>query len=415
MSRANVAMIHYSCPPVIGGVEFIMQGHARILADHGHRVRIIVGKGEVFDRRVQVIKMPEMDSTGELNQRVNEQLRAGQVTPEFHELRDRALERIKESLKEMDVCLIHNILTMHFNMPLTAALFELIEEGFNERRYIVWCHDATLLNPDYTLPRKDNYPWNLLSRAAEGAQYVVISRLRQRQFAELFSVEEEKFRVIPDGIDHQSFLGLSDQAWDIFKRLDLIEDDLVMLFPSRILKRKNFELGIRIVKGLTEERVKGKLLITAPPDPHNLESMKYYRFLHHLVKEEGVEGRVIFMSDLEDGEGGQVRVGYKLLTDLYSMVDMLLITSVQEGFGIPLLEAGLKRLPIACSHIAPLPEVGADNVLYFELDEDPKRIVRRIIDFLSRQPTVAMFKRVMKNHSWEAIYRNHLAELLEAG
>ena len=44
----NVAILHYSCPPVIGGVEEIVRQQASLLCRHYHPVKVIAGSGSQF-------------------------------------------------------------------------------------------------------------------------------------------------------------------------------------------------------------------------------------------------------------------------------------------------------------------------------------------------------------------------------
>ncbi len=76
------------------------------------------------------------------------------------------------------------------------------------------------------------------------------------------------------------------------------------------------------------------------------------------------------------------------------------------------MEAASKKLPIACSNIAPFTEVTKEYTLFFNLKDDPYEIAQRIIDFLNSQPTYQLFKKIMKTYSWEAIYENYLKELV---
>lgn len=50
---------------------------------------------------------------------------------------------------------------------------------------------------------------------------------------------------------------------------------------------------------------------------------------------------------------------------LYHSAKGLIFPSLYEGFGIPLLEAMQSGIPVACSKVTSLPEIGGDAVLYF--------------------------------------------------
>ena len=58
----NIALLHYSAPPVIGGVESVIGHHARLMARAGHTVRVIAGRGEQADPQVDFILIPLLDS-----------------------------------------------------------------------------------------------------------------------------------------------------------------------------------------------------------------------------------------------------------------------------------------------------------------------------------------------------------------
>ena len=58
----NVALLHYSAPPIVGGVESVLGYHARLMADAGHQVRIVAARGEQTDPRIPFIHVPLTDS-----------------------------------------------------------------------------------------------------------------------------------------------------------------------------------------------------------------------------------------------------------------------------------------------------------------------------------------------------------------
>jgi len=406
----RVAILHYSYPPVIGGVEFIIQGHAEILAKNGCRVKIITAKGETRHKNIQIDLIPEIGSGWPENKLLAEELKQGIVSERFQRLRRIIYPKVKHSLEGINICIIHNVMTMHFNLALTSILDEIINELHGKIRFYLWCHDATLMNPDYSVGDPGQYPWNLLRKFKQNATYIAISQWRKKQFSQLFGVSEDLIRVIPNGIDIKSFLRLSDSLWKMACDKKIFDDELVMFFPSRILKRKNYELAIEITKELVILGKKCRLLITAPPDPHNPNAIKYYSYLHDLVEKMELKDYVLFLSDLMGRYG--LDIGYQELQDLYKISDLLLITSSQEGFGIPLLEAGAMKIPIACSDIPPLLEITRDKALLFKLDDKPSYIAKQIIEFLDTQSTHPMFRQIVSKFSWEAIYRNYLKDLV---
>ena len=409
-SGKKIAILHYSYPPVIGGVEFIIQGHAEILTKNGCRVKIITAKGESRHKNIKIELIPEIGSGWSETKILTEELEQGIVSKRFQRLRKIIYTKIKHSLEEVNICIIHNVMTMHFNLVLTSILDEIIDELHRRIRFYLWCHDATLMNPDHSVGDPDQYPWNLLRKFKQNATYITISQWRKKQFSQLFGVSEDLIKVIPNGINIKSFLRLSDSLWKMACDKKIFDDELVMFFPSRILKRKNYELAIEITKELIILDKKCRLLITACPDPHNPMAKKYYSYLHDLVEKMELKGHILFLSDLMARYG--LDIGYQELQDLYKICDLLLITSSQEGFGIPLLEAGAMKLPIACSDIPPLSEIVRDKALLFRLDDKPSYIAKQIIEFLDIQPTYPMFRQVISNSSWEAIYQNYLKDLV---
>ena len=54
------------------------------------------------------------------------------------------------------------------------------------------------------------------------------------------------------------------------------------------------------------------------------------------------------------------------LEGLYRAATCFVFPSLAEGFGLPVLEAMVRGVPVACSRIGPLEEVASDAASYFE-------------------------------------------------
>jgi glycosyltransferase involved in cell wall biosynthesis len=389
VSIPRIAIVHYTCSPVIGGVEIVTEAHARLFADHGIPVVVVAGRGERFDPRVPVEIIPEirassMPATG------------------FEKTKRVTVGRMSEILSGAEVCIVHNALTMHFNLPLTAALNEIAAEG--RVGFVGWTHDIAAVNPWYADKIGSEYPWSLLRGPVTGGKYVTISELRRGELGALFRIDPAAIEVIPNGIYAERFAGMTDAGMRLFERHGLTEDDIVMLYPARIVRRKNIELAIRITRAVNARGRRAHLLVTGAPDPHNTDANEYFRSLEALTDELRLEDRVLFLGGIESD----------LLSDLYQLADLLLFPTKQEGFGIPVLEAGAAHLPVACSRIEPLTDIAGDGVCYLDLEDTPERMAKIIIDYLDWCDCEPLYERVMENYTWQAIYEKHLAPLVQS-
>ncbi len=414
-SAMRIAILHYACPPVLGGVESILSTHARLLARAGHRPFLLAGRGEPRSVGLQGTIIPELDSRHPDILRVQKALLKGEDGAEqaFEEWVGRICTLLVDALGEADACIVHNAFTMHKNLALTVALWRLVETGQGARRWIAWCHDLAWANPLYDEELCPRRPWTLLRTALPGVTYVAVSEQRRQEMAALFGVQAASIEVVPNGIDPAVFLPTSADMLALQKEVRWAERDWVFLAPVRITRRKNLELGIEIMACLRDLGHRPLLLVTGPPGPHNVRSGEY---LHELLARRsalGLDGEVIFLA-VEGGGGRGMQVSDALLDQLYWWCDALLITSTQEGFGLPIIEAGLVRLPIFCTDIPVLREVGGNHPVYFRPDDPPDRIAAVIVDTLSRSDVAAMRRRVLKTYSWDVVFQQGLMRVLMA-
>ncbi len=401
LSGRSIGIIHYSCPPVIGGAEFIVEAQARWLHRYGADVEVLVGKGGQFHEDINVTVLKHLGSDYPEKEKVENALESGDQSL-FDQAKEKCKEILLPRLQSCDTWLVHNLYTMPFNLPATAALFELAEE--TPIQLIPWIHDIAWLDDRYETP--DRYPYNLLASPVDTDCYVAISDLRAQQLHSILG-EQPAIETIHDGIEFYEFQELDPAVSAIYRSHKMYLDDVIAIYPARIVERKNFELALDIVHHLKKIGYSVHFIITGPPDPHNPDSMQYFEELKQLRCELDLEDDVIFCYELENPETGDpLKISFNRMRQFYRLCDMLLMTSLQEGFGLPLLEAGLSKTLICCSNISPLPEVGGKAPVYFELDEHPSIIAYDIYQKLETQASVKLQRRVRKKFTWPAIFEN---------
>ncbi len=333
----RIAIVHYSKPPVIGGVERVIGEQAAALGALGHEVR--------------VWSADEFAAHG-----FGKPARRG---------------------SSIDVVIVHNVFTMPFDLAWTHELIGL-SESRPDIRWINWVHDVRWSG---RIPR---------------AVHVAVSEHRKSEYAR---VTKEKIHVIPNGVDAAKVLGLTERV----ASLSLENAGLVLLQPTRFVRRKNIELGLRVLAELPGDTL---YLVTAAPDPHQKDGVRYFRELKKLARALGVARRVLFLGEKSVLSDDDVR-------GLYQMADVLFFPSTQEGYGLPLIEAALHGVPVFCSDIPAHREVAAEGATFFRLTSSPRGIARKVkTDAFVRARTQRRV--LMARLGWERITREMLDPLLSA-
>lgn len=318
-----IAILHYSKPPVIGGVERVIGEQSAALRQLGHEVEIL-------------------------------------TRAEWH-------------MAPWDAVIVHNVFTMPFDLAWTKKLVALTRSR-PDICWINWVHDVRW--------------WAEVPQAI----HVAVSEFRRQDYA---MVTDEPIHVIPNGCDSAAVLGLTDRV----RELNLEHESLVLLQPTRFVRRKNIELGLQLLVELPE----ALYIVTAAPDPHQSDGAKYFRELKKLAKDLGVLKRVCFLGEKAPLTDNDVR-------SLYHMADLLFLPSTQEGYGLPLIEGALHGVPVFCSSIPAHREV-AVGATFFKLTTSPKTLARKIRSNAAVQTRQAQ-RSMMARLAWTRIVKEMLEPLL---
>ncbi len=403
----HIALLHYSAPPVVGGVESVIAHQARCIAAIGHDVRIIAGRGEQTDPAVRFIRIPLADSRDERVLRVKAQLDQGEVGDEFEALREALAVELQRATHGVDVLIAHNVCSLNKNLALTAALRTLSgTPGFP--RLILWHHDLAWTTPRYLTELHDGYPWDLLKTAWPGVKQVVVSELRREELSDLMKISLDAISVVPNGLDLARFHKLEAQTRAFVQHMRLTQSDLVLLLPVRVTPRKNIELALRTLAELQRDFNRPVLIVTGPLGPHNPKNVDYFESLRAIRAELELEDAAYFLAELSDQF-----LPDEVISDFYRLADVLFFPSREEGFGLPMLEAAMSHMPIFCSDIAPLRALGDDDVCYFSPDADPRQLAALITRRLHDDDAFRNASRVRRRFTWEQVCAQYIAPLLQ--
>ncbi len=409
----KIAILHTSAPPVVGGVETTIQAHAWQLHHAGFPLVVITGTGDPaeFPQSAEFFRIDELDPQHPEIQKAHQLLNQGHVPADFTVLVERIANALERILADCDHVMVHNAFTQAVNLPLTAALHSLIARG-KICHVIAWCHDLAWSRADQHSSLFHAYPWNLLKTYRREVTYVAISLQRQREFCEVFETTLENVKVIYEGVDPVVLYGLSAEGAALLERLQVFDSDLILLMPVRITPDKNIEYAIEVVAWLKSLEIRPKLILTGPPDQHDAKWMAYYQELLRLRAQMRVENEIRFV--YESGITAEpYRIPRSVVAELFRVCDIMFMPSHQEGFGLPVLEAGLAGIPVVSTPVPAAVEIGFEDMFVFSLSTDPAILAEQILNWAEENPEYRLRCRVRQNYTWPVIFRRDILPLLQ--
>lgn len=406
----RIALLHYASPPTVGGVESVIARQARGLADLNYPVRIITGSGAAFDPRIETRVEPLFGSRHADVLRVKQELDGGIVSPAYEALVNHLAATLAGMLADCAACIVHNVHTMNKNLPLTAALAR-VQAAYPALRMIAWCHDLAWTNPQYLPELHPGEPWDLLRQVWANTVYVTVSEPRRVELADLLHLSPDQIHVITAGVDPAEFFQWTATTRQLEATYRLLDSDGILLLPARLTRRKNIALALHILAAMRAQSAADyRLIVTGPPGPHNPANPGYLGELLDLRGQLRLQDAAHFLYEMTDPP---LIPDDTTMANLYQLADALLFTSEQEGFGIPLLEAGLTGLPVFCSDIPPFRQTGQADVSYFELDAPPQAIATQVLTGLTASGSARLRVRVRQQYRWQRIIEDQLLPLLE--
>jgi glycosyltransferase involved in cell wall biosynthesis len=357
----RLCLLHYTKPPVPGGVERVLGELGGALRELGHEV-------DLWDR---------------------EDWRRGLAEAGPDGLRRR-----------WAAVLVHNVFTMPFDLEWTRELTAFSRE-WPELVWVNWVHDVAAVNPAYAA-----LGW---AEPPPRARHVAVSGPRADEWAAVAGLERDEVTVIPNGFDPRIETGLTDRMQTLADEAGLWTADLVLAHPARFVRRKRIETGVRLVAELRGGGLDARLVVTGAPDPHQADGAAYHAELRELAERLGAAERVVFA-----GEGGPL--DREDVSALLALSDALFFPSSSEGYGLPPQEAVLRRLPVWCSDLPVHREVlGGCEARFFPVETDPRELAIELAEWARARPWQAARRRLMRERDWRRLCKERLEPLLPAG
>ncbi len=202
-------------------------------------------------------------------------------------------------------------------------------------------HDLLPLFFPAEYPRQQYYFRSLVPRVLRSSRVLVAdSESTRRDITQSYGIAPDKIRVVYPGYDPDTY---SANGSDRPLRSG---EGSYLLYVGNLLPHKNL-LSLLDALAILRRRRRARLIIRGDGQP------AYARAVRERVETLGLGDLVSFQGYAAEGA----------LRDLYAGAVCLVLPSLREGFGLPVLEAMACGTPVITSSSSSLPEVGGDAAL----------------------------------------------------
>lgn len=212
----------------------------------------------------------------------------------------------------------------------------------------------------------------------------------KKQIAHFTGIKEDKLRVVFEGPG--SNIGLSPAVGLAALQLPLISKKYILHVGS-FFKRKNLPALVHAFAQLKRSGYADLKLVLAGPLPNNV-SDNDHQMVINAIEQENLQSDVIITGYLSD----------EAIAVLYQNALLYVFPSINEGFGIPVLDAFAHSLPVVVANNSCLPEVGGDAVITFDpFDvDDIASTIRKVLNSEELQKEmISKGHERLKEFSWQ--------------
>ncbi|UCD90731.1 MAG: glycosyltransferase family 4 protein [Desulfobacterales bacterium] len=326
----------------IDGVSLEASKWAEVFEQRGHRCFWFAGKLDRNPEKSSLIHEAHFQHAQ--NQWINNEIigrkkRKPSVTELIHALRSLLKVQLKNFIDQfkIDLLIAENVLAIPMHIPLGLALTETIAE--TDIPTIAHHHDFYWERVRFSMNAVNDYLRMAFPPNLPNIKHVVINSVAQEQLALRTGITSI---VIPNILDFDNPPPVDIQGTHAFRESIGVEpDNIIILQPTRIVRRKGIEQAIELIKKLKDPRY--KLVVSHEAGD---EGYEYAEWIKEYAFEQQVDLRIVTTQIADPWINNEKNQTEYSLWDIYPHADFITYPSLYEGFGNAFLEAIYFKKPL---------------------------------------------------------------------
>jgi len=258
-------------------------------------------------------------------------------------------QKIAQATKGAKAVIIENPLMGDYHLPaMFGFLIYANEHKPKGTKVIFRIHDIYTDAPHYSKKLKEFFTEKEIRDMIQGQgvdNFLIINHRLKQELINLGAVPE-KISYLPNGVDPEIFTTnlTPEEAKMARERIGLADGEKLLLYPVRVVPRKNVEEAILLTYFIRQMTNKNyALMITGKVDKSDSLSEGYYQVLKKIKELAGF--KVIFCRNshldpfpLKRRHNPDGTIKRFSIADIFQISDAVIMTSLREGFGYPYLE-----------------------------------------------------------------------------
>ncbi len=255
---------------------------------------------------------------------------------------------VKKDLQRLKINLYHGLSheipagIQHTGIRSVVTIHDLIHERYPEQ---------------YTYVDAKIYSKKFRYACTHADKVIAISEQTKKDIIEFYKIPAGKISVCYQNCNPAFGKTITREEKERIKQVYNLPAEF-FLYVGSVIERKNL-LNICKAVSLLQNELNIPLVVIG-------EGGSYKQKVKEYIKENGLTGKIIFLSENESAKSNQTFRSAIDFPAIYQSAIAMIYPSFFEGFGVPVLEALWSRLPVISSNVSCLPEAGGEGTYYVD-------------------------------------------------